>query len=438
MARVNTLWVAGFTADTPVLMLDGKTKPISKVKEGEWVTSFDPKTKALRPGKVTGTLSEVMNEILEVTIEDKSMIVASSQRFFTPNGEWKTAPDAEAVLGIDGQAKKISAKKVKGLAKIYDITVRGDHAFFADGIMVHNGGGGGGSPPKPPPDPVVTAGKIGRPLTVTVNGNQVSVPASPGSSGQVSVSHTGGVTTSYHSTPGVPANPMWPFKPLPFQPRPARNLGPYNAIVSASQTRDGVCESMSNFNGAVSAATKRDWQSSLRSMRSDVQTAKRSDVNSRQYGGYGEKTNWVNSQTGGPDPMVITRADRYDEIFVDIKDLEQFLGKNKNFTAKDQEFIRGKCAELESNLTSLKNSLNNNGGPIRSSDPDPTPGRDYSNEPGYAYYYPSGDGSYYFQPPSQTTPDGRRTTPLGLVGFYKHFDTTNGLFYYDREKDNAV
>ena len=411
MARVNTLWVAGFTADTPVLMVDGKTKPISKVKEGEWVASFDPKTKALRPGKVTGTLSEVMNEILEVTIDDKSMIVASSQRFFTPNGEWKTAPDAEAVLGLDGKAKKISAKKVKGLAKIYDITVRGDHAFFADGIMVHNGGGGGGgSPPKPPPDPVVTAGKIGKPLTVTVNGNVVTVPAAPGSAGQVSVSHSGGVSTNYNAVPGVAV--LRPVKPLvryPVDPLPT----PLAAINAAKTNRDVVCDEMSNTTGAVSGAKKSEWKTYLKNIKNNIANAKRTDR--------------INKNLG-------TRKLIYDDTVRDCGDLEKFLNKNKNFTRKDLTFINGKCSELQANLNSLEASITN-GGVYSPIGKDPSPGKDYSNEPGYAYYVTStldssGKQTYTYAPPNADAMPGR--------AFYKHFDTDNGLFYYDMTADNAI
>jgi hypothetical protein len=420
MARVNTLWVAGFTADTPVLMVDGKTKPISKIKEGDWVASFDPKTKALRPGKVTGTLSEVMNEILEVTIDDKSMIVASSQRFFTPKGEWKTAPDAEAVLGIDGKSKTISAKKAKGMAKIYDITVRGDHAFFADGIMVHNGGGGGSSKPKPPPDPVVTAGKVGKPLTITANGNVITVPASPGDAAQISVSNSGGVSTNYHSVPGVPALPVIPGpRPIAF-PRPINTLAPYNSVVAASSTRDALCNDMTSSPGSVSQAKKLAWQNDLRTMRANISSAKKSD-----------RGNGVTNWTGGYSTTPAGRTLIYDDTNRDIQDLEKFLSKNKNFSTKDLAFIKGKCSELEANLATLRTSLTNNGQPIFCGTPDPTPGRDYSNEPGYAYYVQIGTSNgYTYRPPNNM---------VGLaVVYYKHFDAGNGLFYYDMNSENAI
>jgi hypothetical protein len=449
MARVNTLWVAGFTADTPVMMYDGKTKPISKIKEGERVLSFDPKTRSLQPSKVVGTLSGVINDLLEVTIDDKSYVVASNQRFLTPSGEWKTAPDAEAVLGIDGETKKISAKKAKGNAKIYDITVYETHAFFADGIMVHNGGGGGGSsPPKPPPDPVVTAGKIGKPLTVTVNGNVVTVPASPGSSGQVSVSHTGGVTTAYQSTPGVPANPINPIARVVRNPKPWAGLISYNAVVAASNTRDSVCNSMTNTSGAVSDSTKSSWQGDLRSMRANVNVAKKNDRDANAFGGF---TNWTNAAPrtvgfepwlgggGGmmpTDPLPPTRASRYDEVLADIRDLERFLGKNKNFTDKDKSFISGKCAELQDTLQGLQNSLSNNGNPIRTPDPNSNPDRIYSNMGGYNYFFTTDNYHYSYQPEGNYNPftGGPKPEP----GYYKHLDTNNGLYYYDKNSNDAI
>ena len=417
MARVNALWISGFTADTPVLMVDGKVKPISKIKQGEWVASFDPKTKALRPGKVIDTYASVMSEILEVTVEGKSMLVAESQRFYTPAGEFKIAPDAEAILGQDGKSKNFTTKKHNGKVKIYDITVRDSHAFFADGLMVHNGGGGGGgSPPKPPPDPVVTAGKIGKPVSVVVNGNVVTVPPQPGSVASVSVAHSGGVSTGYSSVPGVPTSPINPVMRPPFfcyDPLPA----PYAAISAAKTNRDLVCDEMSNTTGAVSNTKKSEWGTYLKNIRTYINDAKRSDkISGNTY----------------------TRQLLYNDTNNDVADLEKFLKKNKNFTSKDLTFINGKCSELEANLNTIQASMTSGGvySPIGRPGKDPTPGRDYSNEPGYGYYVSStvdsaGRQTYTYSPPNV---DVRDPPPA----YYKHFDATNGLFYYDRYADNAI
>ena len=274
-ARVNQWWVSGFTADTPVLMADGKTKSISKVQEGEWVASFDPETAQLMSGLVTGKWSEVMNDILEIEVDDQKMTVASSQRFYTASGEFKTAPDAELVLTQNGP-KPIKAKKQSGKVKLYDITVKDSHAFFANGLMVHNKGGRGRPPaqPAPAPDPVVTAGKVGQPLTVTVNGNVVEVPASPDSASYVSVSYTGGVNTGVHSVPGVA--PIRGVMPLRRFPRSAPQLSPLNSVVAAEEARAVFCASAIGTSGAVNAATKNTWQTQLNTIKQNLLAAQRS------------------------------------------------------------------------------------------------------------------------------------------------------------------
>ena len=160
-ARVNNFWVSGFTADTPVIMANGKIKPISKVQEGEWVASFDPVTKERIPGQVINTWSEVMNDILEIKYDDKSMLVAASQLFYTTAGEFKTAPNAENVMAMDGLTKQVESKRYKGgKVKLYDITVKDSHAFYANGLMVHNKGRKSPPPaprPRPPQPPPVSA-----------------------------------------------------------------------------------------------------------------------------------------------------------------------------------------------------------------------------------------------------------------------------------------
>ena len=425
MARVNALWISGFTADTPVLMTDGKVKPISKIKEGEWVMSFDPKTRERIPGRVIDTYASVMSDILEVTVEGKSMLVAEQQRFYTPAGEFKIASDAEAILARDGKVKQFTTKKHAGKVKIYDITVQDSHSFFADGLMVHNGGGGGGgSKPAPPPDPVVTAGKIGKPLTVVTNGNVVTVPAQPGSVASVSVSHSGGVSTGYSSVPGVPVTPLIPLLPpprFPYDPLP----GPYAAISAAKSNRDLVCGEMSATTGAVSDSTKSQWQTYLRNIRSNVAKARSADkVSDNRY----------------------TRQQLYSDINIDVADLEKFLKKNKNFTSKDLTFINGKCSELETSLNSLQSSMTGSGGVYKPIGEEGKgrlfDGRTWSDQPEYQYYKvdtidSSGRQIYYYDPPVfdyAAPPDFIRND---RPKYYKHFDTGIGLFYYDKTADGA-
>jgi len=395
-------------------MVDGKQKPISKVKEGEWVVSFDHNTKTQRPGKVTGTMKEIISDILEVSIDGKIMIVASSQRFRTPKGEWKSAPDAEAVLGIDGEAKKISAKKAKGMAMIYDITVRDDHSFFADGIMVHNGGGGGGGQPKPkpPPDPVVTAGKVGRPISIRRDAGDFFVAPMPGEAATYSVSHTGGISTGYHSVPGVPASLPIAF-PVPRVLKKPINLSSLGFIDNAIDTRTVLCDELGKINGPISAASRTSFKEQFKAMRTQIKNAERTD-SSRA----GIRT--------GKFPMDLD----YSEVTKDVADLEKFVSKTKTLTTKELAFVNTKCSEINDTLTKIKTNLTKDG-ILKGTPTNYLPGREYSNMPGFAYFVESGTkGVYNLRPPNDTAVD--------TGSYYKHFDSSNGLFYYDKNRDNAL
>lgn len=414
-ARVNQWWVSGFTADTPVLMADGKKKPISKIKEGEYVASFDPETRKVEPGLVTKTWSEVMSDILEINIEDNTMTVASEQRFFTPTGEFKSAADAVAILAEDGTTKKFTAKKIPGKAKLYDITVDDKHAFFANGLMVHNKGKSRPAPP-PPPDPVVTAGKIGQPLTVTVNGNTITVPSSPESSAQVSVSYRGAVSTGYAGSPGVA--PLWPVLSLPRNPRVPAAVPPRNSMNDAIAIRNYVCNEMTGYTGAVVGQRRSDWISNLNQMSRIVNDARRSSrgVWDRPGRNPVDYARWCGTSTD------ITTA--YDDALDDISQLTKYVQKNKNFTSKDSAFIAGKCAEIESNFNKITGRLtaivvNPPAPPLPLPNAEYINGKVYYGEPRYPYFVQSGN-VYTYSPPN-AIPSGN---------YVKTYDADRGLYYF--------
>jgi hypothetical protein len=429
-ARVNQWWVSGFTADTPVLMADGKTKSISKVQEGEWVASFDPETAQLMSGLVTGKWSEVMNDILEIEVDDQKMTVASSQRFYTASGEFKTAPDAELVLTQNGP-KPIKAKKQSGKVKLYDITVKDSHAFFANGLMVHNKGGSGSRPPAQPApvaDPVVTAGKVGQPLTVTVNGNVITVPASPEGASYVSVSSSGGANTGINSVPGVA--PIRGVMPLPRFPKPAPHLGALNSINAAEEARATFCASAIGTSGAVNATTRNTWQTQLNTVKQNLLAAQRG-------------SGVVAMRSGVRDNRSTRSFDgntNYDDSIREVNDLSQFIKKNKNLTAKDQAVIDGKCSSLATSISRIKTGLDS----AWTQPPIDTPSYPsttvYSNDPRYAYFvaYPAGGtDAWIYQPPGISLPAimplpqsyywYRRTGGAAMVG-------ANAQPYYTKEQ----
>ncbi len=424
-AKVNQLWVSGFTAETAVMMANGKQKPISKIQEGEWVASFDPISRKMEPGLVTGTWAEVMNDVLEINVDNKSMLVASSQRFFTPAGEFKSAPDTDTVLTQDGTPTHISAKKYRGgKVKLYDITVKDSHAFFAEGLMVHNKGGGKKAAPPPPPQPVVTAGKIGKPLTVTVNGNTISVPASPGSAARVSVAYNGAVTTS---SPGVAI--LRGTLDLQQFPRVPNQLGAYNSMVSAAAIRDSFCNNISNSSGSVNSNTKNGWLDELNMLKKNVTLAQKNSGVTNIF------TNW---RCGTPAPGGRNRVDLttgFDDTLDDINELKRFVKKNKNLTDKDITFIKGKCSELEISISKIQTSLQGEYNRVPPS-LGLLPGV-FFNDPRFYYYRPIGRDE-------NDRPFYRYALPIGGGGvtnlpgrYYKHVDPERGE-YFDLNPANAI
>lgn len=416
-ARVNQWWVSGFTADTPVLMADGKTKAISKVQEGEWVASFDPATAQLMSGLVTGKWSEVMNDILEIEVDNQKMTVASSQRFYTASGEFKTAPDAELVLTQNG-AKPIKAKKQAGKVKLYDITVKDSHAFFANGLMVHNKGGSGSgrstAQPAPAADPVVTAGKIGQPLTVTVNGDVITVPASPESAAYVSVSYSGGVNTGVHSVPGVA--PIRGVMPLPRSPKTPPHLIALNSVAAAEAARAAFCASALATSGSTSTTTKSDWQSQLNSIKRNLLDAKSGGRLMASRGNREGQYSTTSSFDNNTD---------YDALIGDVNDLITFIKKNKNFTEKDKTVINGKCASLETGITRVKSGLDQ-GWTRCPIDTPSSKGTVYASDPRYVYFvsYPQGGSNVWiYSPPGATIP----TSGILPKTYYWYKRTSSGM-----------
>ena len=430
-ARVNDLWISGFTADTPVMMADGKVKPISKVQEGEYVLSFDPVTKRQELGLVTGTWASVMNDIMSVKVDGKAeMVVGGKQRFFTAAGEFKTAPDAESILGQDGESKSFTATKLKGKAKIFDITVMPNHAFYADGLAVHNGGGGGGGSkaPPPPPDPVVTAGKVGQPLTVSVNGNVIEVPPQPESAGQVSVAYNGTASSGYSSSPGVAViRPV--LRPIRF-PRPPSYLDAINKTQNAIDTETTVCSSMRGTTGSLNSATKNSWLTQLDLLKTQVTEAKKAAdfptvvpmKNPSKYSACGRR---------GDDGAL-----GFDQVLNQVAELRKYVSRQGNLSQRNIDFISGKCSSIDTQLASIKSTMQAKTVlfPI-----DPLPGdRIWDNDPMFVYYMGNDNDGYKFRGPYEPAPPNI-TPPLpdNRPIYWKHFDNS-GRYYLDQSNPNKL
>jgi large repetitive protein len=145
-----------FTPDTPVLLPDGKTVPISKLKPGDKVLATDTKTGKDQAEKVTAVLVHHDTDLYNLTIKTSHgtevLHTTSSHLFWSPakhkwvkaaslrKGESLRTPGGHATAFADGGS--IPAKH-RGL--MWDLTIpgNGDHDFYVmtsvgAAVLVHN------------------------------------------------------------------------------------------------------------------------------------------------------------------------------------------------------------------------------------------------------------------------------------------------------------
>ncbi|WP_439661068.1 polymorphic toxin-type HINT domain-containing protein [Lentzea sp. HUAS TT2] len=153
-----------FTADTPVLMEDGSTKPIRQVQPGDKVLATDPTTGETGPREVTDLIvGKGWKELVKITVDvdgdegDRIDVLTATggHPFWVENrAAWREADELEA--GDDLRTADGSLVEVVGTASrteyrlVYNLTVDGLHTFYVlvgnTSVLVHNYGAGGGSP----------------------------------------------------------------------------------------------------------------------------------------------------------------------------------------------------------------------------------------------------------------------------------------------------
>lgn len=280
--------VVGFAEGTPVLMADGKWKAIEQVKQGDWVMSFNPNVEnsELEPRKVVNTFSTIYKDCIEIHANGKVTVVAKDQLFFTPGATWNPGFETKQVVDFAGERQDIQVRRVRGgKFKVFDITVDETHALIANDLRVHNGGGSNKKKKVyvQAPDPVVTAGKPGKPVSVTTtfNGNTttVTVNPSPGSSGQVSVGASGVINIRQNSIPGLPISNSVIYQPSVVLPYPGGSYVRDRAL-NAEIIRTSVCNNMldkgSSYKPKSSDVTA--WKNEINSMISELESMKNINI----------------------------------------------------------------------------------------------------------------------------------------------------------------
>ncbi|MGW8328424.1 RHS repeat-associated core domain-containing protein [Streptomyces sp. NPDC055897] len=147
--------LCSFTPDTPVLMGDGKTKPIGKIQVGDAVEAAAPETGEHQgPRRVDATLINHDDDLVDLTIRDangnpqilhttaKHPFWDATAHAWTPAG--KLNPAHTLTTDKAEPIRLLSVVTVSGAANMYNLTVDGLHTYYVlagnTPILVHNGG----------------------------------------------------------------------------------------------------------------------------------------------------------------------------------------------------------------------------------------------------------------------------------------------------------
>ncbi|MFB9733550.1 polymorphic toxin-type HINT domain-containing protein [Streptomyces thermocoprophilus] len=147
-----------FTPDTPVLLKDGKTKPISKVEPGDEVEAADPETGEHEgPRTVEAQLIHHDDDLVDITARTadgrEAVLHATSDHPFwnatdhtwTPAGDLRPGTRLTTPSGTPAQVTAVTDRP--GDAWMYNLTVADLHTYYvlagATPVLVHNSGGCG-------------------------------------------------------------------------------------------------------------------------------------------------------------------------------------------------------------------------------------------------------------------------------------------------------
>lgn len=438
--------VVGFAEGTPILMADGSWQPIEKVKQGDWVMSFDPKAEnsELEPRKVVNTFSTMYRDCIEVHANGKVTVVAKDQLFFTPGANWGPGHETKQVMDYAGVRQNIQVRRVRGgKFKIYDITVDETHSLIANDLRVHNRR----SKKKivQAPQPIITAGKPGRPVSVTTTTNGITttvvVNPSPGSAGQISVNANGSINIRQNSVPGVPVSAGVFYQPVLVLPYPGGSYV-HDRALNADIIRDSVCGNILNKGNdyRVTRADERAWEAEIDNMISELENIKSNKVAKRK-----ERQTVCTNDRNGRNCRTVTVTVDSTPVNDAISAAQALKREIKAGRKVSVGVIRQNCDKIAGIISAVRNSVPNISNPtviIAGTPPGPPvvvcPGpsnyhsdRFFEDDANYGYMTRLGNTcTYIFDPPNAPA--------VTAVRYYKHWDPVANKYYYDRVSSGAV
>ncbi|MFF0087790.1 Hint domain-containing protein [Streptomyces canus] len=145
-----------FTPSTPVLLKNGKTKPIGKVKPGDKVAAADPQTGKRKGARtVTARIVHNDNDLVDVTIrgadgKSATLHATANHPFWDDTAQsWIPAGDLEPGHVLDTatnqHAQVVGVETRPGQGAMYNLTVEQLHTYYVltgqTPVLVHNSNG---------------------------------------------------------------------------------------------------------------------------------------------------------------------------------------------------------------------------------------------------------------------------------------------------------
>jgi hypothetical protein len=136
-----------FAAGTPIATPSGH-RPIEELELGDLVLAYDEPTGRVVPRPVTATFVHLDQRVGSLLLSDgRVMRVTANHPIYLPDQQRYAAAGElagdERLLALSGSAQTSSLiagafQASTAAATVYNITVAGEHNYFAEGVLVHN------------------------------------------------------------------------------------------------------------------------------------------------------------------------------------------------------------------------------------------------------------------------------------------------------------
>jgi len=128
--------------DSQITMASGQQKALRDVRPGEYVLSYDEKSKMFEAQKVTNFWNRGIKPTLTLELEnDKTIICTPDHKFLTRNREWVKAENLtfeDDIINTENHLKIKSITYNIEPVEVFDIEVEGNHNFVVEGVVAHN------------------------------------------------------------------------------------------------------------------------------------------------------------------------------------------------------------------------------------------------------------------------------------------------------------